>query len=104
MSSGGATAAGVQYILAEASVRYHQRVLWPSVLDVGVRVSFLGKKHFRMIYEVRSQSGEKLLSGHTVQVWFDYAAGKSARMPDEVLAVLAAHDGPFASSGEGEQP
>src|SRR5690606_31416966 len=51
---GGADGARVDYILAEVSVRYHQRVFWPLRLDVGVRVSLLAKKHFEMEYEARS--------------------------------------------------
>jgi acyl-CoA thioester hydrolase len=88
-------AADVGYILAEACVRYHQRVFWPARLDVGVRVTLLGSKHFEMSYEVRSPSGERLISGSTTQVWYDYVAKRSARIPDPVRAALEAQDGPF---------
>ena len=43
---------GVDYILAEARIRYHARVLWPQRLAVGARVSRLGKRHFIMEYEL----------------------------------------------------
>lgn len=86
----------VRYILAEASVRYHRRVLWPARLEVGVRVTQMGKKHFEMGYEVRGPDGGRLLSGRTVQVWFDYQAGASSRIPAEVRAAIEAHDGPFS--------
>jgi acyl-CoA thioester hydrolase len=99
---GEAQAQEVGYILAEASVRYHQRVFWPTRLDVGVKVSLLGSKHFEMRYEVRSPAGERLISGTTVQVWFDYVARRSARIPDEVRAALEARDGPFRT-GRGSQ-
>lgn len=92
---GRGSLAHVDYILAEASVRYHQRILWPQRLDVGVRVSVLGKKHFEMAYEVLSPSGERLVSGRTVQVWFDYEAGRTARIPEDVRALVEALDGPF---------
>jgi acyl-CoA thioester hydrolase len=91
----------VGYILAEASVRYHQRVFWPARLDVGVRVSLLGAKHFEMRYEVRSPAGERLISGSTVLVWYDYRAGRSTRIPDEVRAALEARDGPFRTARPG---
>jgi acyl-CoA thioester hydrolase len=85
----------VDYILAEARVRYHGRVFWPLRLDVGVRVSRLGKKHFEMEYEVRAPAGERLISGQTVQVWYDYGAARTTRIPEEVKAALEALDGPF---------
>lgn len=72
----------IDYILAEATVRYHKRVFWPGTLTVGVRVSLLGKKHFVMEYEARSADGEPVLSGRTVQVMYDYAAARTKRIPD----------------------
>ena len=94
----------VDYILAEARVRWHQRVLWPQTVSVGVRVSRLAKKHFEMEYEVRSPDGEKLQSGETVQVWYDYEAGKTARIPDDVRAAIEGRDGPFGPGGYPEVP
>jgi len=87
--------AGVDYVLAEAEVRWHRRVLWPQTLRVGVRVSRMGKKHFEMVYEVSGEDGERLQSGRTVQVMYDYAAGAARRIPDEVRASIEALDGPF---------
>jgi acyl-CoA thioester hydrolase len=83
----------VDYILAEASVRYHRRVFWPMRLDVGVRVSVLGKKHFEMKYEALSADGERLISGATVQVWYDYAAARTSRIPDVVAETVRLWEG-----------
>lgn len=90
---------GVDYILAECSVRYHARVLWPQELRVGVRVSRLGKRHFVLAYEVHSDDGELLLSGSTTQVVYDYEAGASRAMDPGVRARLEAWDGPFGPGG-----
>ncbi|MHB1194007.1 MAG: acyl-CoA thioesterase [Longimicrobiales bacterium] len=90
---------GVDYILAEAEVRWHRRVLWPQTLSVGVRVSRLGKKHFEMVYEVVAEDGERLQSGRTVQVMYDYASGEATRISDAVRAAIEALDGPFARGG-----
>jgi acyl-CoA thioester hydrolase len=95
--------AEVSYILAEAVIRYHQRVLWPQRLDVGVRVSKLGKKHFEMEYEARSQGGKRLISGSSVQVWYDYGAGRSERIPDPVREALDRWDGPFTGPRGGRE-
>ena len=85
----------LDYVLAECRVVWHARVMWPQVVSVGARVVRIGRKHFEMEYEVRSQQGEKLSSGSTVQVMYDYAAGSSKRVPEDLRAVLAAYDGPF---------
>jgi acyl-CoA thioester hydrolase len=90
---GGRSLADVGYILAEATVRWHQRVFWPLRLDVGVRVARLGKKHFHMSYDVRAPDGEKLISGSSIQVWYDYAGAKAARIPAEVLGAIRAWEG-----------
>ncbi len=84
------------YVLAECRVRWHARVLWPQVVNVGVRVSRLGRKHFEMEYEVRSSEGERLQSGSTVQVMYDFEEGASMRMPEELRAKLEDFDGPFS--------
>jgi len=86
---------GVDYIMAEAEVRWHKRVLWPQTLEVGVRVSRLGKKHFEMAYEVRGEGGERLQSGRTVQVMYDYAAGATSRIPEDLRRAIEELDGPF---------
>lgn len=93
---------GVDYIMAEAEVRWHHRVLWPQTLRVGVRVSRLGKKHFEMAYEVVGADGTRLQSGRTVQVMYDYAAGAAARIPDDVRRAIEELDGPFGQGGRPE--
>jgi acyl-CoA thioester hydrolase len=89
----------IDYIMAEATVRWHQRVLWPQTLTVAVRVAKLGKKHFAMEYEVRDEAGEKLQSGRTVQVMYDYEAGKTSRIPEAARQAIERHDGPFGPGG-----
>ena len=87
----------LDYVLAECSVRWHARVLWPQTVRVGVRVSRLGRKHFEMEYEVRSEGGDKLQSGRTVQVMYDYGAGRSKPLPDSLRGTLTDFDGPFGT-------
>lgn len=89
----------VDYILAEARLRYHARVLYPQRLTVGVRVGRLGKRHFEMDYEVRGADDALLISGATVQVMYDYAAGETKPIPGEVRDAIAAFDGPFGPGG-----
>ncbi len=85
----------VDYVLAEARIRWHKRVLWPQTVEVAIRVDRIGRKHFELEYEVRSEERELLISGRTVQVMYDYAEEQSVRMPDELRQVLTDYDGPF---------
>jgi acyl-CoA thioester hydrolase len=85
----------LDYVLAECHVRWHARVLWPQTVRVGVKVTRLGRKHFEMAYEVRGEDDDKLQSGSTVQVMYDYAAGRSKRLPAALRKTLEAWDGPF---------
>lgn len=99
---GRSPACGVDYVLADASLRWHHRVMWPGCLDVSVRVSLLGRKHFRMDYLVDSPEGERLVSGSTVQVMYDYTTSTSKRVPADVRARIIAHEGVFGRSGKWE--
>ena len=94
----------IDYILVEAGVRYHRRVLWPQTVDIGVRVSRLGKKSFEMEFLIRSSEGERLVSGRTVQVMYDYGVAATTRMPDPVRASIEAWDGPFGAGGRPQSP
>lgn len=87
------TPADVDYILAEARVRYRDRILYPDTLQVGVRVATLGRKHFEMDYEVRAGDGRELVLATTVQVMFDYEAGASVSVPDDLRGRLEAWEG-----------
>ncbi len=83
----------VDYILAEATVRYRRRVLYPATLEVAVQVSVLGKKHFEMEYEVRDPDGELLISGSTVLVMYDYESEKTAAVPEALRRRIEEHEG-----------
>ena len=94
----------IDYILAEATIRWHQRVLWPARLDVSLRIPLLARKHFVMEYLVTSAEGLPLVSGQTIQVMYDYGAGASKRVPDDVRAAITARDGPFGAGGRWAPP
>jgi acyl-CoA thioester hydrolase len=78
----------VDFILAEASVRYHRRVLYPLRIHVGVRVPRVGKKHFVMEYLARDPAGEVLLSGETTLIMYDYRTGSTKPVPLTVREAL----------------
>jgi acyl-CoA thioester hydrolase len=83
----------VDFILAEARVRYHARVLYPMRMSVGVRVSSLGKKHFVMEYLARDPEEGDLISGETTMVMYDYGTQSAKRVPSEVSDVIKEWEG-----------
>lgn len=93
---GRPTIDGIDYVVAEAEIRWQRRILWPQTLSVAVRVSRLGRKHFEMEYDVRAEEdGETLVSGRTVQVMYDYERESSKRLPGEVREAIERFEGPF---------
>jgi acyl-CoA thioesterase FadM len=87
----------IDYVLAEARVRWLKRVLWPQTVSVGVCVTRVGRKHFEMTYEVSGEAGDALITGVTTQVMYDYTLGASVRLAEDLRARLEEFDGPFAA-------
>jgi acyl-CoA thioester hydrolase len=82
----------VDYILAEARIRYRARVLFPDTLSVGVRAGSVGRTHVELFYEARNGAGVVVLEGETVLVLYDYAQGVPRGVSAEVRARLEAHE------------
>lgn len=85
--------AGIGYVMAEFTVRYHARILFPQTLEVRARVLRLGGKSWSMEYELRSRSGELLVTGESVQVMYDYDAASSAPIPPTIRQRIAKYEG-----------
>jgi acyl-CoA thioester hydrolase len=83
---------GIDYVLGEIRVRYHARIHFPARLDIAVRTSRIGRSSFDMEFEVRGEDGTLLSSGATTQVVYDYAAGRSKPMPDDLRARIEAFE------------
>ena len=94
---GGGGPEDVDFILAEARVRYHARILYPLTLRVGVRVSKIGKKHLVMDYLALDSGQEPVASGETTLVMFDYEAGRAKLLPADTAAAIRAHEGAVLS-------
>lgn len=89
----------IDYILAEATVRYHARIRFPARLIVEARVTRLGGKSFAMAYELRSDAGDRLASGSTTQVMYDYGAARPKPIPHEVRQRIEAYEGTDIGDG-----
>lgn len=83
---------GIDYILAEANVAFHARILFPQRVKVLLRVSRIGSSSFEMEYQLRSAEDALLADGRTAQVMYDYAAGRSKPIPAEVRARMEEYD------------
>jgi len=84
----------IDYIMADVQVRYHERILFPGRVRVGVRTTRLGTSSFDMEYELRRADDAVLLAtGHTVQVLYDYAAGRSRPIDDDLRRRITEFEG-----------
>ena len=82
---------GLGVILAHASCDYKAQVVFGDQVDVGMRVAAVGRTSFTSEFEVRRVRDEAVVAaGRSVQAVFDYAAGRTAPVPDGLRAKLEA--------------
>ncbi len=80
--------------LAAANLNFRRQVRWPAELDVGVRVSEIGRTSFKMEYEiVHRESRERVADGAGVVVWVDYATGRPIPLPEALKAEIRRLEG-----------
>lgn len=82
--------AGEAPILAHASCDFLRPLNYPAVAVVRQEVTRVGRSSVdvAVTIEDRATPGLAAATGHTVIVWYDYAAGRSAPWPDSVRARL----------------
>ena len=76
----------VDYIIAEALLRYHTRIRFPGNPTVGVRVARVGGSSLTLEYGLWTPESEVLASGRTVQVMYDYARECTVPVAGDVRA------------------
>lgn len=77
---GSASLDAIDYVMAEVTVRYLARILFPSTVQVALAVARVGERSFTLDFEVRTTSGDVLSRGSAVHVAYDYAAGASREL------------------------
>jgi acyl-CoA thioester hydrolase len=88
------TPSGQSFILLDLYCRYVDQVSYGEWMKVHVRTSKIGGKSFQLDYLITSRDdGRTVAYGHTTQVGFDYATGRTMVMPDEFRRAVAAYDG-----------
>ena len=78
-------------ILASTSCNYRAPVLYPDTLHIATRTRDLQPKRVSMEYLVFSEKQQKIVAdGEGLMVYYDFAAGKSAEIPEQIVAKIKA--------------
>ena len=75
-------------ILARVECDYKRPAKYGDTLEIHMTVAELGRTSFRYEYEIVDQEGNTVLTAKTVQVMYDYAAGKPVPIPHDIRALL----------------
>jgi acyl-CoA thioester hydrolase len=75
-------------ILARAEVDYRAQATEGDVLDVRLTVGRIGRTSFQYEYEVVDGTGRVILQARTVQVMYDYAAGRPVEIAPAIREML----------------
>ena len=75
-----------QFILAEVTCHYRSPATLGDQLTAAIWVSQVGRKSFVFEYQIHDEVTKRLVAeGCSTQVWFDYTAGESRRVPTEIV-------------------
>jgi acyl-CoA thioester hydrolase len=78
------------FIVAEATVRYVRPAMIGTPLDIEITTSEVRTKAWVWHYRVFDARNDAIIAeGQTVQVMYDYTAGRSVEIPADVRAGLA---------------
>lgn len=78
----------VPFIVARVAVDYRSPIRLEDDVVVGVGVARVGTSSFTMVYRIEA-SGRVAANAESVQVYFDYAAGRPAPLPDALRERLS---------------
>lgn len=79
------------FILAEATVSFRAPARFGDDLDVAVAVEHVGGKSWRFGYRITQRATAlEVATGSSVQVAYDYAAGRTVAIPDPLRQALVA--------------
>ncbi len=101
----GAETHARSFILAEARVTYASSVRFGEPLVCECRVGWVGRSSFSIEYRLLAEDSPfgraRLVAyGETVQVMYDYAAGRVQPLPADLLGMLEAYEGRPAPTRE----
>ncbi|MBI4041841.1 MAG: acyl-CoA thioesterase [Deltaproteobacteria bacterium] len=73
------------FILAEIACQFLSPVQMGEILTVWTSVTSVGRKSFTIEYLVTRHDQTPVAKGKSVQVMYDYSAGKTISIPDEIF-------------------
>ena len=82
----------VAFIAAHLSCDYRKPIFYGQPVEVGARISELGRSSLRLEHRVEA-NGELAAEGSCILVHYDYMAGKSLPISDEIRAKVLAFEG-----------
>jgi acyl-CoA thioester hydrolase len=83
----------VSYIIARVEIDFRSPAITGEVVDVAIAVNGLGRASFKMAYEIRGGSGRLVATAKSVQVAYDYEAGKPVPLPAAIKQRIAEFEG-----------
>jgi len=84
----------VPFILAHVNIDFRSEALVSEVLEVGIRLAWIGKRSFSFVYRIwEKTSGRTVAEASTVQVCYDYGAKKTMPMPEGLKRSLESFEG-----------
>ena len=84
----------VPFILAHVNIDFRSEALVSEVLEVGIRLAWIGKRSFSFVYRIwEKTSGRTVAEASTVQVCYDYGAKKTMPMPEELRTAFESFEG-----------
>ena len=76
--------------LVSTSCDFKRQVVYPAVIDVGLRVERVGRRSFEMSFGIFIQGTDELVaSARSVNAWVEYAAERAVEIPDWFRVALA---------------
>lgn len=85
----------VGIILAEAACTYHSPLSLSEQVTIWVRVSEMRNSSFVFEYRIEGGDGRLVATARTVQVCYDYAAGRAVPIPAHWRATITAYEPAF---------
>jgi len=79
-------------IVAEAGCRYLSPLRLAERVTIRIRVSEIRNSSFIFDYEITGEDGRLAVTARTVQVCYDYQAGRAIRMPRAWREAIIAHE------------
>ncbi len=76
-------------IIARVECDYKRPATYGDVLEVRLTVAAIGRSSFRYEYEIVDDQGRTVLAAQTVQVMYDYTAGRPVSIPEDIRKLLA---------------